>query len=66
LQIQPGGYLPLFDFSEIKKLPLLFSNFFRWFFYLISKNNKTGWNLFFVLQKLDDKECVYTPGKFFF
>jgi len=62
-QIQPGCYLPLFDFSEIKKLPLLFSNIFRWFFYLISKNYKTGWNLFFVLQKLDDKECVYTPGK---
>lgn len=64
LEIRPGGYLPIFDFSEPTKLPLLFSNLFRWFFYLVSKNHKEGWCLMFMMRKLPDDEATYSPGKY--
>lgn len=50
LDIQEGGYLPVFDFSQAKP-KVLISNIFRWLFYLISKNYKRGWCLIYVLQK---------------
>lgn len=50
VEIQESGFIPLFDFSEFK-LPVLFANFFKWFFYLISKNYKRGWALTYVFRK---------------
>ena len=64
LDIRDGGYLPIFDFSEMKP-PLLISNLFRWFFYLISKNYKKGWALMFMMEKISDDEFkVPEPGKY--
>lgn len=63
LDIQPGGYLPIFDFSEFK-IPLLISNLFRWISYLLSKGHKKGWVLIFMLEKVDESENVYKPGDY--
>ncbi len=50
VEVKESGFIPLFDFSEFK-LPVLFANFFKWFFYLISKNYKKGWTLIYVFKK---------------
>ncbi len=63
LDIQPGGYLPIFDFSEFK-IRLLASNLFRWIAYLLSKGHKNGWVLMFMLEKIDESENVYKPGDY--
>jgi SAM-dependent methyltransferase len=50
LEISPGGYLPIFDFSSIRIKMLLF-NVLRGIIYLLAKGQKRGWRLFFVLEK---------------
>lgn len=50
LEISPGGYLPIFDFSSIRIKMLLF-NVLRGIIYLLAKGQKRGWCLFFVLEK---------------
>lgn len=50
LEISPGGYLPIFDFSSIR-LKMLLLNALRGIIYFFAKGQKRGWCLFFVLEK---------------
>lgn len=58
----PGGYLPVFDFSEPTKLPLLLSNIVRWIPYILAKGQKNGWCLIFAFEKVDESSNIYKPG----
>ncbi len=53
VESEESGFIPLFDFSEFK-IPVLFANIFKWFFYLITKNKKKGWALVYVFRKKAD------------
>lgn len=50
LEIRPGGYLPIFDFSS-KRPKALAKNLPRGLAYLLAKGYKHGWCLFFVMEK---------------
>lgn len=50
LDISPGGYLPIFDFSSLSPKAII-SNFLRGLAYLIAKGQKQGWCLFFIMEK---------------
>jgi len=52
LEIQPGGYLPVLDFSLFSFKSLLF-NILRGLAYLFARGHKRGWCLFFVMKKPD-------------
>lgn len=54
LEIRPGGYLPIFDYTAVSFktfIPLLIINILRGLVYLSAKSQKTGWCLFFVMEK---------------
>ena len=46
----PGGYLPICDFSSLHPKALVF-NILRLFSYLLAREHKRGWCLFFVMEK---------------
>jgi SAM-dependent methyltransferase len=50
LEVQPGGYLPIFDLSSLRPRSIAF-NFLRGLAYLVSAGNKHGWCTFFVMEK---------------
>jgi hypothetical protein len=50
LEMQPGGYLPIFDLSSLRPRSIAF-NFLRGLAYLVSAGNKHGWCTFFVMEK---------------
>ena len=50
LEIRPGGYLPVFDFTSLHPKALAV-NLLRPLFYLMAQGEKRGWCLFVVLEK---------------
>ena len=50
LEVQPGGYLPIFDLSSLRPRSIAF-NFLRGLAYLVSAGNKRGWCTLFVMEK---------------
>jgi len=50
LEMQPGGYLPIFDLSSLRPRSIAF-NFLRGLAYLVSAGNKRGWCTLFVMEK---------------
>jgi 2-polyprenyl-3-methyl-5-hydroxy-6-metoxy-1,4-benzoquinol methylase len=55
LEIRPGGYLPIFDFTSFAP-KWLFLNLLRGLVYSIAKEYKNGWCLFFVMRKRETPE----------
>jgi len=51
LEIRPGGYLPVFDLATMRPKTLVL-DVLRGLAYLVARNHKRGWCLFFVLEKL--------------
>lgn len=49
LEVRPGGYLPVFDFSAPRPAKLAL-NVVRGLLYPLMRGNKQGWCLFFVLR----------------
>ena len=50
LEVRPGGYLPIFDFSSFSARSLAL-NALRGLIYLVARGQKRGWCLFFVMEK---------------
>jgi len=50
LEVRPGGYLPVFDFSSLRPKMLAF-NILRGLAYLVARGEKRGWCLLFVMEK---------------
>jgi SAM-dependent methyltransferase len=57
LEIRPGGYLPVLDFSSWHPKALA-ANILRGLIYPFARGQKRGWCLFFVLEKLQENNNI--------
>lgn len=57
IHVQPGGYLPVFDLSQINMKSVIM-NMLRGIAYILTKGEKRGWTLIYVLRKPDNQTSV--------